>query len=430
MRDACQPREPNLCVGAWVLVLLMLQTACATSRPPGGGPREARAVTLAAGRDFAPVQVSDVEFREALTRLVLEMPLRVAAPVPAVGGRLVRTAWAHGAASDSSVEAGYARLCERRGAPGDCLSLLGESPSLSPRGRFALALGLALLPAVDEVVGVLRDASASAMTAVLAGLSLYLVVLLAPEPVTKGLALTMTLLLWSYLGHELWGLLTATKRLWDEADDAHTFHALRGASERYARVLGPNTVRVLIVLATWSMGAAASRGMAGSALPGLPQAVRHAATSGGIHLPTAAAEATAVTVAEGRLVLTLPSSTSAVLAMQQQGDGEPGDLHHIATVENEKSPARGGPWTPRLKDFFDKAGMSMEDPANKVRIPGHKGPHPREYHERVFRQLRDALRRCDNTTTCREALTQELRRLAEQLRREGTELNKLVTRTP
>ena len=108
---------------------------------------------------------------------------------------------------------------------------------------------------------------------------------------------------------------------------------------------------------------------------------------------------------------------------------EEGDLHHIATVENGKSLARGGPWTPRLKKLFDKAGMSMEDPANKVRIPGHKGPHPMEYHEEVYERLEKAVSRCETTAQCREALTRELGKLAEQLKQVGSKLNKLVTRT-
>lgn len=63
--------------------------------------------------------------------------------------------------------------------------------------------------------------------------------------------------------------------------------------------------------------------------------------------------------------------------------------HHIATVRNGSSSARGGPWTPRFREIFDNAGMSMEDAANRVHVPGHKGPHPQAYHERIFRRLYD-----------------------------------------
>ncbi|KFA94473.1 hypothetical protein Q664_02875 [Archangium violaceum Cb vi76] len=73
--------------------------------------------------------------------------------------------------------------------------------------------------------------------------------------------------------------------------------------------------------------------------------------------------------------------------------------------------------------------LTAEDPANKVRIPGHKGPHPREYHEEVFERLGKAVRNCETTVQCQEALTQELKLLAEQIRTVGSRLNKRVTRT-
>jgi hypothetical protein len=130
---------------------------------------------------------------------------------------------------------------------------------------------------------------------------------------------------------------------------------------------------------------------------------------------------------EGRLALTLPSGSGAVLFMQEKGGDGP--IHHIATVRNNDSSVRGGPWTPKLKEFFDKAGMSMEDPANTVPIPGHKGPHPEQYHTEVFRRLGKAVKHCETTEQCRAALIRELKRLATELKEAGSTLNKLVTRT-
>jgi hypothetical protein len=31
--------------------------------------------------------------------------------------------------------------------------------------------------------------------------------------------------------------------------------------------------------------------------------------------------------------------------------------------------------------------MTLEDAANRVRIPGHRGPHPEAYHREVFNRL-------------------------------------------
>jgi hypothetical protein len=80
--------------------------------------------------------------------------------------------------------------------------------------------------------------------------------------------------------------------------------------------------------------------------------------------------------------------------------------------------------------LFDRAGMPLDDPANKVRVKGHKGPHPEEYHREVYRRLNDAVEDCSSMRQCREALTAELKKLAQEIATEGTHLNKLITRTP
>ena len=49
--------------------------------------------------------------------------------------------------------------------------------------------------------------------------------------------------------------------------------------------------------------------------------------------------------------------------------------------------------------------MSMEDPANKMPLPGHYGPHPERYHQIVLKELRDATLNCRSVVECREGLT-------------------------
>jgi len=73
--------------------------------------------------------------------------------------------------------------------------------------------------------------------------------------------------------------------------------------------------------------------------------------------------------------------------------------------------------------------MSLNDPANKVRVKGHQGPHPQEYHERIYERLDEATKGCSSIPQCQQALTTELQRLAKLLSTEGTSLNKLVTRS-
>jgi len=72
--------------------------------------------------------------------------------------------------------------------------------------------------------------------------------------------------------------------------------------------------------------------------------------------------------------------------------------------------------------------MSLNDPANMVRIRGHKGPHPQEYHEEVYRRLREAMQGCRSTHQCKELLKAALKELADEIAIKGTTLNKNVSR--
>ncbi|HVG57874.1 MAG TPA: AHH domain-containing protein, partial [Hyalangium sp.] len=134
----------------------------------------------------------------------------------------------------------------------------------------------------------------------------------------------------------------------------------------------------------------------------------------------------AVTVTgEGFSVALAPGA----VAMAAQGGGRGGrvERHHIGTISNKKSALRGGPWTQRFEKLFARAGMRLKDAENIVPIQGHKGPHPQQYHEIVFRRLDRALGDCSTISNCRGRLTRELRAIAEEIATPGTELNRLVT---
>jgi hypothetical protein len=106
-----------------------------------------------------------------------------------------------------------------------------------------------------------------------------------------------------------------------------------------------------------------------------------------------------------------------------------GHDHHIATNKWWKSTNNEGPWSPQFQKLFDMAGMSLDDPANIVRVRGHQGPHPKEYHKRIFERLSGATRGCRTMHQCREALTAELHKLGQEIATPGTKLNRLVTGT-
>ena len=60
------------------------------------------------------------------------------------------------------------------------------------------------------------------------------------------------------------------------------------------------------------------------------------------------------------------------------------------TNKDRLSTNQGGPWTPVFEKMAAKAGMTLEDAANRVRVDGHAGPHPEAYHAEVLDRLSNA----------------------------------------
>ncbi len=100
--------------------------------------------------------------------------------------------------------------------------------------------------------------------------------------------------------------------------------------------------------------------------------------------------------------------------------------HHVMTNKNYVSGARGGPWSPKFEDMAKKAGMTLKDAENRVRIPGHAGPHPQAYHAEVHRRLQDVTRNLTGDAYTR-AFRQELDRIRSDVAMPGSLLNRLIT---
>jgi hypothetical protein len=396
-------------------------------------------VRLSLPTRFGAVQVSDFELNEAMATLVLNMPLRVAgshfplylhrklalASVP-----LTDEAWR------TPLARSYGRFCERQGTPGDCLGLFKDGPGLDGEDKRDLALALSVNAALEARDTELRGMFSTTQLWTTLSITLigYMALVAAPEPVSKSVAAALALLMWGYLGWELFDLVRAWFKLWEEAAEASTFAELREAGERFGKVIGPNSVRILLMLGTAAVGETAALMSNAPKLPGFAKAAGALESHAGIRdVLTAAQEAdkVKVAVAEGTFSVVLPANVLSMAARGSPARADPPkkkpEVHHIATVENEKSTLRGGPWTQRFKQLFDKAGMSMEDPANKVSIKGHKGPHPEAYHKEVYRRLRDATSTCRSTLDCRNALVTELRQMAQELTDGSSKLYKLLS---
>jgi RHS repeat-associated protein len=100
-------------------------------------------------------------------------------------------------------------------------------------------------------------------------------------------------------------------------------------------------------------------------------------------------------------------------------------IPHICTDKNEKSSARGGPWTPRFKEIFDKAGYGLDTDINKIGIPGHAGPHPETYHSAVFERLQSATQG-KSGEAYKKAFEAEMGKLKNDVADPNHMLNKLV----
>lgn len=86
-----------------------------------------------------------------------------------------------------------------------------------------------------------------------------------------------------------------------------------------------------------------------------------------------------------------------------------GQIHHIATDKAIKSG-----FTEKFQQIFERAGKSLQDPANKVFLEGHAGRHSPAYHQYVLDRLQNATRGLSGDAYTR-ALEGELRVLRGEL---------------
>ncbi|MFP2929076.1 AHH domain-containing protein [Pyxidicoccus sp. 3LG] len=423
-----------------MVVLLMLAAGCATARVVYLDTGQGASIVYTPV-ESEPVEIGEDAFKRAVTRLVLDMRLDVALNEAEQHDRRSLLASAGGVvdvAQGRTVPPSYERICQRQSEPETCLSLLTGGFTLGVMERRMMALYFALDAVWDGVEEAIRDftnpAALRAMVATMIGTAL--VMLVAPEPITKFVAIALTASLIAYLGTgPVWQMGQAFLRLLDESRDARNHFELERAGHRFGKVLGDNGTRVLVIVALAALGGKNAMAAQGPRLPGAAQAALRAQAEGGFQLSAAfAGEVQAISVpATGVLNITLAPTAVAAAAMGPgsaiQGDPE-GEIHHICTDKNEVSEASGGPWTPLFEAYFEQAGMSLGDRANLVRIKGHKGPHPREYHEEVLSRIDLAMKGCRGTVQCRTVLVVELSKIARDLTTAGTRLRKLIMKNP
>ncbi|QRK09376.1 HNH endonuclease [Archangium violaceum] len=267
----------------------------------------------------APVEVTEALFEATLARLVVGLEL----PTPP-RQRLTLISWGRSGQEDerAAMTRSYHGWCDRRGTPGDCLSLLGNGRSLGPEARRTLALSISLGSVWEGAVGVWTDMvdPVALQSLVMSAMAGYLAMLVLPNPVTQTAAITFTCFMVAYLGLDtVWSLLEGWARLERETERARTFAEVREAGERFGRVMGAQAGRLLVMLATMALGSTTNQMMGPPGLPGYTQAAATAKMQLGIRL-TAVGQVRQVAVGQASLTLTLAPGALA-MASQSTNDG-------------------------------------------------------------------------------------------------------------
>ncbi|NNB95179.1 AHH domain-containing protein [Corallococcus exiguus] len=445
---------------SWVVavLLLLLGTGCSATRGVRLKTGQGAPVIHVPRAEVEPVELDEDAFTGAVRTLAEDAPVASRPREDAYrlfAGTFSSKAYAHvrGRLGLVSVEeptrarllveddgrelaSAYGRWCQRKQTPGDCLQLLEAGSTLDEDGRRSLAFAIALDSVWEETSEALVGMTdpRAVLTTIVATSTVYLALWLLPEPVSKGIAATMTVVLIAYLGIDtVWNLIQGWIELSEQARVARTFDELRDAGEEYGEVMGKNAARAFVMLALAAVGSTAETFAAKVAtLPGSGQASLVAAEMGGFRLGAAAQVESAAVSSEGVVTLVLAPNAVAMSARDEKspvasGADAGGHEHHIASNKWWSATNRGGPWSPQFQKIFDKAGMSLDDPANKVRVPGHRGPHPRQYHDHVLETLARSTRTCSSLASCRAQLIKALRELAGEIVQKGSRLNRMVT---
>lgn len=430
----------------WVLFV----TGCATSRTWRLDTGEGRAREHTPRTDTRPVTLERDTFEKAVRTLAREAPVsahprrealrllnpgadRPRASLGVVSVDDPRQGRVRVAQGRTELETAYGRWCVRKRLSGDCLRLLDRGLTLDEEGKRTLAFRIALDSVWEETAEALEgmvDPEATVSLLVMTG-AVYFGLWLVPEPLlSKGVAATLTVALIAYLGWDtVWSLIQGWRVLAAEVKEAQTFDGIRDAGEKYGEVMGKQAARAFVMLAMAALGSTAQTlATRVATLPGSAQAALAGAEQGGFRL-VAAAEVSAIAVsASGEVTLVLAPNA---VAMGTKGPNVPAPVevrvHHIATNKWWEATHNGGPWSPKFQELFDRAGMSLDDEVNTVRVRGHQGPHPRKYHEEVYERLKEALGRCRSIQRCSEALVKELQSMGAEISTEGSRLNLLVT---
>ena len=206
-----------------LLLLLLLATGCATARVVRLDTGRGASVVVSPPRADEPVELDPDAFASSLGTLAKDIrpssyPLEKARRLfwtPArsaysdVRGRIGvvsvgKKKDARKGPPPAAVELvrRYGSWCEGKSSPRDCLHLLAGTQTLGKDGKYTLAMAIAMDSVWDSTkVALGRMADPVAIEAsIVTGMAMYMMLWVLPEPVSKGIAATLTACLIAYLG--------------------------------------------------------------------------------------------------------------------------------------------------------------------------------------------------------------------------------------
>lgn len=247
--------------------------------------------------------------------------------------------------AEAGLRAEYERFCIVRGG-GDCLGLFEDGPYLRSDDRSTLALALAFGSVLDETYAALgRELNPKAILASIVWMTgIYMGLWLLPEPMTKGVAAVLTVALVAWLGIDtVWGLIDGWAELIMQARVATTFDELSEAGAGFAKVLGTDAARAMIMAVTALSGRTlAEVGPALRSLPSFRLAQVQLAGQGGPAWVFVRVEQvqTVAASAEGALAMTV--GTEGALAGAMMSSNSSASATSSGSPANEVYRHRGG----------------------------------------------------------------------------------------
>lgn len=279
---------------SWLVLAGWVSTGCA------GGPQ----LRLErGGGDFECVEISEQEFAEGMRRLAQEM----------TDAQYLRLEFSDHELTEALE--GIARGVEQSRSSHQQAEL-SEGKGWDTRRRERLAMAVAMTHFYDGAAAYARESvDPTRLRAVLAGMIVwYLGMLVIPEPVSKVIAVNLTVAMIAYVGVDTFlGLVEGYRQLKKEVAATWSFGTIAGAGEQFGLLVGGSVGRAFVMLASWAMARTAGHAARIPDPPRWAAAAQAAAGRYGINLQAAVAGgARTVSVAGPTLTITLAPGTMAM----------------------------------------------------------------------------------------------------------------------